>query len=464
MPLGFGSDEEDDDRRVVRDEEDLPSLAGSRRMSPITDSSASDMERNVALSRGMNSQAMRTLADEPSPAQSQTTTDRTELGRLQTTGSGISQLEHSPKRMTRIGGHILHGLDIAGQIAAPDVEALIPGTQAHHAQLVDTQRGKIAQDVKDENEVQTGQHLHAQTRLANAQADQAENPAAKPKEESWQPMTGYTDQDGTPLLHEVNSGQVVRASDHKPTTGFKQAAPKQDKPDQPEQQFVDEYMKKNPGATIAQAQHAFKQNEVTPEKGSFMPLYDEKGNVTGSWNAATGAVTKAPSALPGNTSQGHGIQQHATAASDKEAAPYKAMVESASEAHTLQDMANKGNASADVDLVLSFFKMMKGAGGSGVRFTQQEQQMILGARNTGQDLVAIGQKVIGEGQPLTPEQRQHMVDVIDMHAKAAQSHLDAGQQGGGGGGEQPPSQPAPGMKWQHRTANGKTEWRQVPAQ
>jgi hypothetical protein len=116
---------------------------------------------------------------------------------------------------------------------------------------------------------------------------------------------------------------------------------------------------------------------------------------------------------------------------------------------------------------------MRGQGGS-IRFTQQEQQMILGARNTGQDLTAVAQKVLGGGQPLTPDQRDKMVKVIDMHANVAKQAIDrisgtGGEDKGGGASNtnntaepQPPKAPDPGMKWQHKTTNGQTEWRQVP--
>jgi hypothetical protein len=107
----------------------------------------------------------------------------------------------------------------------------------------------------------------------------------------------------------------------------------------------------------------------------------------------------------------------------KQLQPYQAIVDEAQNAHTAADMANHGNASADVDLALSFFKAMKGGNGSGIRFTQQEQKMITGARNSSQDLLAIGQKVIGSGQPLTPQQRQNMLDVIDLNAGAARSAM-----------------------------------------
>jgi hypothetical protein len=335
-------------------------------------------------------------------------------------GSGIDQFS----QRHHILGPILRGLSVAGSIVAPEAMAMIPGTDLHHTLLRNQNNHAIATDLGEQKtEADTGE-AQANTERATAQAekDRADAAAAgqvKPKEESWKEYPQFTDVDGAPLKIEANSGQVMRA-DGKPRTGFKAAKVAAEKPDNAEQQFTDEYQRAHPGASIADAQKAFKKNETVTEPGNFMPLYDEKGHVTGAWDPKSGRVVKPPDATGG-----HAIADKAGAAATKEAQPYQQMVDNATEAHTLADMATKGNASADVDLVLSFFKMMKGAGGAGVRFTQQEQNMILGARSAGQGLVAIGQKVIGEGQPLTPEQRANMVAVMDMHAKAAQQHLDS---------------------------------------
>ena len=66
---------------------------------------------------------------------------------------------------------------------------------------------------------------------------------------------------------------------------------------------------------------------------------------------------------------------------------------------------------------------MKGANGSGIRFTQTEQNLLTGARSSSGDLQALAQKVIGQGQKFTPKQRQNIVDIIDLHAQQAKNHL-----------------------------------------
>lgn len=338
------------------------------------------------------------------------------------------QIQSKPGRILgRIGVGILGALDAFG--GAPLEKA--------------AQRQK-EQDLQDAE-------TQARTELTESQKEKAdaENAAAgqpKPKEEKWSEFTGFTDTDGTPLLREEASRQVVRASDGKPPAGFSPIKPAaQPKTNTPEQQLIDaedavDAAKTPEEKQAAQAKvsrlktsisdYAKGSQKSIPEPGSFMALYDENGHVVGAWNPKSNRVVKPPEgALPGNTAQGAGITNKAGVAKEKEAKPYNDIVEAASEAHALADMADKGNASADVDLALSFFKMMKGSGGAGIRFTQAEQNMIVGARSAGQGLLAAAQKVIDGGQPLTPEQRKNMLAVIDMHAAAAKQHL----QGGAGG-------------------------------
>lgn len=188
------------------------------------------------------------------------------------------------------------------------------------------------------------------------------------------------------------------------------------------------------------------------EPGSYMPLYDEKGHVVGAWNAKTGHVNKAPTDLPGTTSQGQTISSKADTAQQKAIKPYQSVIEMGQTAHQLADMAEKGNAEADVDLALLYFKAIKGADGGGIRYTLTEASQIQHAREAAGDIEAIGQKVIGSGQQFTPDQRSKITQVIDLHSKLAQQALQRLQGGGGSGaaaptgGTAPPGGPASGSK------------------
>lgn len=58
--------------------------------------------------------------------------DRAELNRLQDTGSGISQFAHKHSLL----GKIIRPLEIAGSVIAPNVAAMVPGTELHHNLLL----------------------------------------------------------------------------------------------------------------------------------------------------------------------------------------------------------------------------------------------------------------------------------------------------------------------------------------
>ncbi len=207
------------------------------------------------------------------------------------------------------------------------------------------------------------------------------------------------------------------------------------KPDSIEQQYADEYIKRHPGAGIQEAVRAYAAATQKPERGdgggSFLPMYDPQGKVH-FFNPKTGTVVDPPSGF-GKTDP------------SKQNDAYQGIVEEADNAHKLQKMAESGNAEADADLALSFFKVMKGANGSGIRFTQTEQNLIKNARSSSQDLQAVAQKVLGSGEMFTPKQRQNIVSIIDLHATQARNHL-----GGSAGG----STPSGGQNAQPQAAAG----------
>lgn len=211
-----------------------------------------------------------------------------------------------------------------------------------------------------------------------------------------------------------------------------------------QEQSYDEWKQTHPKGTRVEFEKETKAAERAPsEPGSFQPLYGPKGEVTGFYNSKTLETRPVPKNFTGNTAGGAHIATTADTAQQKAVKPYQDMLDAQEEAHNLQKMADTGNAEADVNLALAFFKMMKGAGGSGVRFTKQESDLIMHARGAGQDLLGIGQKVLGEGQPFTPDQRQKVVQIIDMHADAAKQALQRLQGGGGSGAAAPTGGAAP---------------------
>ncbi len=73
--------------------------------------------------------------------------DRAELERKQDTGSGVSQFQHRH----HILGPIVRGLSIAGTVLAPGAMAQVPGTDIHHELLMNQDRERINNDIKDQS-------------------------------------------------------------------------------------------------------------------------------------------------------------------------------------------------------------------------------------------------------------------------------------------------------------------------
>jgi hypothetical protein len=201
----------------------MPALSLRGLPAPAALGSTSDLE-----SRGVASHIAPAPIAKPSALETRTARDQAELNRKESTGSGISQIKNPLARGT------LRGLETIGSIIAPRTTSMIPGTELHHDRLVAQDRSKIGEDELDAQREATIAKTGAETEETQSRAhslDAASAAAGQPKakEESWTPFPGFTDADGTPLLHEANSGQVVRASDKQPPTGFKASAPKIDK-------------------------------------------------------------------------------------------------------------------------------------------------------------------------------------------------------------------------------------------
>src|SRR5580692_4341159 len=145
------------DNGIPRDDEDDP--VRPRIASPGIATPSASMPA-VAL-RGLPAVAP------ASAAPSRTAADEAELNRLQTTGSGVSQIKNPWARGA------LRGLEGIGSALLPRQVAAIPGTEAHHQQLIGEQEGLIGTELGNEekkaNVGKTGaetEELHARAGLA----------------------------------------------------------------------------------------------------------------------------------------------------------------------------------------------------------------------------------------------------------------------------------------------------------
>lgn len=394
---------------------------------------------------GAPSMTPATPAPAPAPAASSVTSGRSSLddALMAPTPTMIQPQQHRGWL-----GKIGHGLarmgNIAGDILAPGVMALTPGTDLNK---------RFEAAIKDRNaardrelaikETQAGaEKLGAETRAKLEPSEQAKNeaeafkarltPEAKTDFELWRSQNpGAPVSEWLKLVAENKPDK--ESKDDKDIADYIAANNLQNTPANREKARAD-IAKRAPTAKVA-----------VEGTGSWMPLYDKDGKVSGAWDPKTGQVRNAPPNVPGTTSGGAAIASKADAAAEKKAAPLKAAISEVETARDLKAAADKGNAEADVGLVLAFFKAMRGAtgpggAGGGIRFTQQEQQLIMGARNIWGSLQVVGNKVLSNGEPLSRTQRQQVMDVIELYGRAAQRSLDelqgkkpAAADAGGGG-------------------------------
>jgi|SRR5579872_1034811 len=196
------------------------------------------------------------------------------------------------------------------------------------------------------------------------------------------------------------------------------------------------------------ARKELKIEDRPPAQGQFIPTYDPKtAALTGAWNPATGK-TVAPPPGGGTTAPGLTAGDKRTEAAKKELGSYQSVLDEAQQAHTLKQEADAGNAEADVALVMTFFKVMRGSQpgqSSNIRFTQQESNLIQGARSFWGTLEVKGNKIQSNGQPLSKVQRDQVLQVIDTFANAANRRVQEIQSGAGvtSGGAQGAQQPPP---------------------
>jgi hypothetical protein len=99
---------------------------------------------------------------------------QTELQRIESTGSGVSQI-HNPilRGLARVG-------DAIGTFAAPNVMAAIPGTSVHHNFLLGQQSRLANQEASYGQKQAQGAQEQAQAGHLNAETAALQNPVDKP--------------------------------------------------------------------------------------------------------------------------------------------------------------------------------------------------------------------------------------------------------------------------------------------
>ena len=378
---------------------------------------------------------------QPNVAPSQTLTDVNKLHEMSADGPGVNQIKNP---WLRGAAKVVDALSGA---VAPGFAAWTPGTTVHHNIMMGKQAALVGQDNAQDlaNVTLADQTSQAEQRQAQAVLEQAKVAAVSDPRKAIDPSKTVQTDDGVYQLNPNTGKYDIRVGDRvdKPKPIEEQAyeyAVAQGK--NPLEAYAAVYGAKNPKADNLPQQYldalasgdtvkaglikrAIRDTETQPKidvhagtekaPSTMLMVPDGKGNMVAT--VVHPGDTVAPNAV---TAAGMG---KASADSQKATAGYQNIIDEAQTAHQLALEAANGNAPADVDLALSYFKTMRGASGSGIRFTQAEQNLIKGARNSAGDIQAVAQKVLGGGQMFTPEQRSNILKVIDIHAQAARNHL-----------------------------------------
>jgi hypothetical protein len=179
------------------------------------------------------------------------------------------------------------------------------------------------------------------------------------------------------------------------------SAANQGKPDNPEQQFTDEYQRRNPGSTIQQAQRAYVENQHVTDPTARNDTRADK-----SYQFNVGQL---------NT-LGKPITDRVTRLS------------------TLQDTINQATPQSDALVAPELLTVMAGGQGSGLRMNEAEISRIVGGRTAWESIKAAANKWQTDprkGLSITPAQRgqiRALMQAVYGKLQQKQNILDQAQQ------------------------------------
>ena len=223
-------------------------------------------------------------------------------------------------------GHVGHWLgriaNAAGDIVDPRAMRLIPGTELNRqAQEAGLQKEADVQGKEQATEEATKAAGALGTRKADIEQEQADTAKEKVEQDKPEKLAqDYADAviDAHKRGVDPSTDPTVQQYGDAITALQKPAVPKA--PDDFDQ-FYTGFLKDNnltdTAANRLKARTQWEAAAAKPPTGTFMPLYDQTGKVTGAWDPATGKIQHAPTELPGTTSQGQGMQSKALAEFNK---------------------------------------------------------------------------------------------------------------------------------------------------
>lgn len=399
--------------------------------------------------------------------QDRTAADEAEAKRIQSTGSGISQIQHgSPDggigiaKPHRILGGFLRGVETLGNIVAPWATAAIPGTELHHQVLLGQQRGRIGQDIEEQGKEVTAAHTAAEIPAL-------ENPPIKDSFELWQKQ--HPSDDVSKFFEMQQEAKPPNEMD-KPLANAPQL----------NQALARRFQVLNPGKPLP-PEYTLPTNATN---GDYARINESLKNEEGARGTAqTHADSQATTAearkqrqsdfeISRNDRLAHQEQER----TDKLSKPTADEQRRADLSENLNE--NLGALEEIVNRRPDLFGPMAGRI-TGLRAMVGTSDNDIAALETIKHQIGMAQisahgmrSAQGIGQAAdsilnsfhnSPEAVKAAINAARTSVGTFTKDVENKGQGGGQGAElKPPKAADAGMKWQHRTANGQVEWRQVP--
>jgi hypothetical protein len=450
----------------------------------------------AAPSSSSNAAPVTAQAMPQSPVMTRDLARAEELGR----GSGLDQFSKNH----HILGPILRGLDIAGSVLAPNVAVQIPGTTLHHQMLTETNRNNLEQDIAQQqhqaaiaNQIaETGaipsQIAEREAQTSKANAEVAAMPDRQRLEQAQAEAANYKDDPNLGLI-DLRTGKPVSSTGSAPLT--KDEATVLGKQ---EGELVPLKLKNtaneivNRGiATVPGESDTYLVNKTTGEKravgvGSPRAVFAPANKIIEVADPDNPGQTKYVRAGEALTSGAAGTKSASFqvpkdilkwATSGKGGEEINAFNTALQHADLLEQALTALN-NGDVKVLNSLKNRFKTEFGSSDvtnfqtianAYSREITKMLSSGHMTDAEIGSAGGTLPANASP------EQIMGALDAYRALAASKMtmryNQVQRGlqaqpnfpeGIGGEANPPKDADPGMKWQHRTINGKIEWRQVP--
>lgn len=344
---------------------------------PAPDSDAPPAMANISMGGGappVFAAPTPNVTRQPTPIESQIGDTNQRLQKLQQKDANpFGSANNHPG----VGGHILHALSVAGNIAgdifAPETMALIPGTdlnrRVQEGGLSSRLQSLTQQQSEDEGRSASTAKLAAETAgLPTEQRDKhelaestegnldSESYARQHPQSAWKELPGFTGPNGEPLEIDAKTGQTRVAPAPTGTKSSKEA--------NPQEQTYDALLKS--GMTPVQAYEKIRERVPGTSNAGTWQMQEDAAGKPVMFNSKTGETRDAPP----------GLQKAGTKAkADAAVAPVQAALDYANDYVPRDVHTGPG----DEALMEKFFELAKPS--TGFRMSQQQIDMLKNAQS-----------------------------------------------------------------------------------